>query len=82
MDGRARLRYRRGSLHETRELTMADKTDYTDYYGTHMTDEQFEEFKAGLAADLRRIREIGDDEREKVEISKLFARLAGHKFDS
>lgn len=61
---------------------MAEQTDYTDYYGKRMTDEQFEEFKEGLAADLRRIREIGDDEREKVEISKLFARLAGHKFDS
>ena len=61
---------------------MDEKTDYTDYFGKRMTDEQFEEFKAGLAADLRRIREIGDDEREAVEVSKLFARLAGHKFDS
>lgn len=61
---------------------MAEQTDYTDYYGTHMTDEQFEEFKAGLAADLHRIRELNDEERETVEITKLFARLAGHKFDS
>ena len=56
-------------------------TDYTDYYGTHMTDEQFDEFKAGLKEDLHRIAQIEDEDAAKVELSKLFARLNGHKFD-
>ena len=56
--------------------------DYAHMFGKQMTPEQFEEFKEGLRKDLRRIRELGDEEREMVEISKLFARLNGHSFDS
>ena len=55
--------------------------DYTQYFGKQMTDEQYEEFCAGLREDLHRIAQLGDDEQEKIEISKLFARLNGHKFD-
>lgn len=54
--------------------------DYAASYGTHMTDEQFEEFKAGLREDLRRIRSLDDEELETVELAKLFARLNGHTF--
>ena len=61
---------------------MAEQTDYTDYFGKYMTDEQFDEFKQGLKADLDRIREIDDDELATVELAKLFARLNGHKFNS
>ena len=56
-------------------------SDYTDLYGTHMSDEQFEEFQRGLKEDLSRIRAIEDEDQVKVEISKLFARLNGHKID-
>ena len=58
-----------------------DNDDYTALYGTRMTDEQFEQFKEGLREDLHRIAGIEDQGREAVELSKLFARLAGHKFD-
>ena len=55
--------------------------DYTEHFGKRMTDEEFEEFKRGLREDLKRIGEIEDEQLTKVEISKLFARLNGHKFD-
>lgn len=56
--------------------------DYTDYYGKYMTDEQFAEFQEGLREDLHRIAQIEDEDKAKVELSKLFARLNGHKFES
>lgn len=55
--------------------------DYTQYFGKQMTEEQYEEFCKGLKEDLHRIAQIEDVEREKVEISKLFARLNGHTFE-
>lgn len=54
--------------------------DYTDLYGKRMTPEQYEEFCQGLREDLHRIGQIKDDERTKIEIYRLFARLNGHKF--
>ena len=54
--------------------------DYAHLYGTHMTEEEYERFCAGLREDLHRIGQMDDPERETVELSKLFARLNGHTF--
>ena len=56
--------------------------DYAQHYGKRMTEEEFEEFKKGLREDLHRIGEIEDELQAKIEVSKLFARLNGHTFDS
>ena len=55
--------------------------DYTQYFGKHMTDEQYQEFCEGLRKDLHRIAQLDDEEQETLEVAKLFARLNGHKVD-
>ena len=55
--------------------------DYTQYFGKHMTDEEYEEFCRGLKEDLHRIAQLDDEERETLEVAKLFARLNGHQID-
>ena len=55
--------------------------DYTQYFGKHMTDEEYEELCRGLKEDLHRIAQLDDEEQETLEVAKLFARLNGHQID-